>query len=79
VQFKKIEKWNIYETWQHKDRRTGIVSYIRKMPKNFKNNEYYHFQISSANSKKYDIRYDSIDDLQIFNTFDETKDAVKNW
>lgn len=79
MEFKKLEKWDVYETWKYKDLKTGLVTYIRKMPKNYINNEYYHFQISSAKSKIYDIKYDSIYDLQIFNTIDETIDAAKNW
>jgi hypothetical protein len=77
--FTKIKKRKIYETWINKDYKSKIVIYILKTPKNYINSEYYHFQISSTKSLKYDIRYDSIYDLQIFNTYNEVENAVKNW
>lgn len=79
MKFRKIEKWDIYETWKAIDKKTGIISYIRKMPKNYKNNEFFHFQISSAKNPLIYIRYDSIDDLLLFTTFKETEYALKKW
>lgn len=79
MKFTKIEKWVIYETWFYKDNKTKLVTYIRKMPKNYINNEFFHFQVSSANSKIFKGSYHSIDELKLYNTFDEVVIAVKNW
>lgn len=79
MQFKKDKTRNVYEQWQYKDKETGIVVYILRMPEDYINNEYFHFQISSAKSKNFKGNYSSIDELRIFSTFEDTEKAVEKW
>lgn len=82
MRFNKIKTRKIYETWSYWDRRTGVIVYIYKTPKNvinYNDNEYYHFSISSARSKVSDINYSSLNDKLLYNTFEDTEYAIIDW
>jgi len=85
VKFKQIKKRKVYQTWQHKNRKTGLASFIYCNP-----NGEYHWVIScfikrcglkeciKENCDKY-VYYNSLDDKLIYKYFDECKDAVIEW
>ena len=82
MRFNKIKTRKTYETWSHWNRRTGIIVYIYKTPKNIINcndNEYYHFAISCARSKISDINYSSLNNKKLYETFEKTKAAIMEW
>jgi hypothetical protein len=79
MQFRKIEQNKVYETWEFRSK-NGLVAYIFRMPEDFKNNEYYHFKISGAKSKKYmGFQYQSIDELRLYPSFEDTVKAIKEF
>ena len=89
MKFTKIKKRKFLETWQHKNRKTGIVSYIYSNP----NGDYY-FVIScfikrcglkecirdrdKENCDKH-VYYNSLDDELLYRDFDECRKAVIRW
>lgn len=85
VKFKKIKKRKVLETWQHKNRKTGLVSYIYCSP----NNNYYYFTIlcfikrcgRKECIKKCDLYmyYNSLDESKTYSSFDECRNDVIQW
>lgn len=71
MKFKEIKKRKVYKTWQNKNRRIGIVSYIYQSPKNF-----FHFSIFCA---KQNIKYSSLEDNLIYETIEEVEKAIIQW
>lgn len=87
VKFKQIKKRKILETWQHKNRKTGLVSLIFHSP-----TYNYYFAISCFEKKcglekcakgqsKCDqiVYYNSLDDGVMYASFCEVKDAIEEW
>ena len=85
MKFTKIKKRKIYETWQHKNRKTGIITTIHSNP-----NGSYHFIIScfikrcglkkcvKDNCNQY-FYYNSLENGFCYNSFDECAEAVNQW
>ncbi len=87
MKFTKIKKRKVYETWQHKDRKTGLVSFIYCDP-----NRDYYFAIScfekrcglercignKKNCNMY-VFYNSLNEGLVYGDFDECKNAVEEW
>lgn len=85
MKFTKIKKRKIYETWQHKNRETGLVSFIFHIP-----NGNYHFYITcfkkrcgldkciKDNCDLY-ISYNSLENGLCYKSFDECKKVVVQW
>lgn len=85
MKFTKIKKHKILETWQHKNREIGIVSYIYRIP-----NGGYHFRISCFKKRcgldqcvKDDcdlyVCYNSLKYGFYYYNFEECRDAVIEW
>ena len=87
MKFTKIKKRKILETWQHKNRKTGLVSFIYSNP----NGDYY-FAISCFNKRcelqeciedkmncDMYVYYNSLDQGLMYNSFDECREAVIQW
>lgn len=91
MKFKEIKKRSVYKTWKHKNKKTGIVSYIHQTPKTkISNDEFYHFEISC--SQKYcneqncsrlhckkKLQYSSLNHNYRFNNFEDCIAAVYIW
>jgi hypothetical protein len=87
VKFKKIKKRKILQTWQHKNRKTGLTSFIFCYP----NGNYYYFTIvcfiKRCGLKKcvkenccYErVYYNSLNDYILYKSFDDFDEAVINW
>ncbi len=85
MKFTKIKKRKIYETWQHKNRETGIVSYIFYIP-----DGNYHFHINcfkkrcgldqcvKDNCDKY-VYYNSLENGLWYESFEDCREAVIEW
>ena len=87
MKFTQIKKRKILKTWQHKDRKTGLVSFIY-----CDLNGDYYFAISCfekrcglercignrKNCNMY-VYYNSLYDGLVYGDFDECKDAVIQW
>ncbi len=87
MKFTKIKKRKVYETWQHKNRKTGLVSFIYCDP-----SDEYHWVVScfikrcglsrcTRDEKNCDmyIYYNSLDDELLYKSFEECVDAVIEW
>ena len=87
VKFTKIKKRKVYETWQHKNRKTGMVSYIYHSP-----DSDFYFSISCFNKRcgLYEcecikdscdmyVYYNSLDGGVLYTSFEECVKAVKHW
>lgn len=86
MKFTKIKRKRIYEEWQNKNRKSGLASYIHKMPKSKINKiEYFHFSILCYKCKdkvekcKHHVSYSSLTDGKTFNTFDDCINAILMW
>jgi hypothetical protein len=81
LKFKKVKSKKIYEEWQYRSQYYGITAKIFKMPENLTSNQFFHFQvISNTKNPLYNIKYSSIDELKIYPTLDDTKQAIeKEW
>lgn len=85
VKFTKIKKRKIYETWQHKNRETGLVSFIFHIP-----NGSYHFYIACFKKRcgldrciKEDcymyVYYNSLENGYYYKSFEDCRKAIINW
>lgn len=85
MKFTKIKKRKVLETWQHKNRKTGLVSFIYLNPKRD-----YYFVISCFNKRcglekcvkencNMYVYYNSLDQGLMYNSFDECREAVIQW
>ena len=85
MKFTKIKKRKIYETWQHKNRKTGIISYIYGNP----NGDYY-FTITCFTKRcglqecvKDDcnlyVYYNSLENGLRYESFDKCREGVIRW
>lgn len=85
MKFTKIKKRKYLETWQHKNRKTGVASYIVCNP----NYEYY-FAIACFTKKcglskcalkncTERIHYNSLEDGIFYNSFKECEVALNQW
>jgi len=87
VKFTKIKKRKYYHTWQHKNRKTGLLSIIHYNP-----NGYYHWIVSCflkrcgkqvcARGKEYcdrSVYYNSLDKGLVYESFKECVEAVVHW
>ena len=85
VKFSKIKKRKVYETWQHKNRKTGLVSFIYLNP-----NGNYHWIINCfikkcgldkciiKNCDKH-VYYNSLNKGLQYKSFEECRNAVIQW
>ena len=85
MKFTKIKKRKVYETWQHKNRETGLISYIFYLPYGS-----YHFHISCFKKRcglNYCIKddcdmyvsYNSLENGFMYESFEECRKAVIKW
>ena len=87
VKFTQIKKRKILSTWQHKNRKVGLVSFICCDP-----NEDYYFAIScfekrcglnECNRREYGcnkyVYYNSLNNGLLYKSFDECAEAVDQW
>lgn len=87
MKFKKIKKRKVYETWQHKNRKTGLVSFIYCNP-----NGEYHWVVSCfvkrcgfekciRNEENCDqsVYYNSLSNGLVYKSFDECAEVVIRW
>lgn len=87
MKFTKIKKRKVLRTWQHKNRKTGLVSFIFCDP-----SEDYYFIISCfekrcgfseciKNEKYCDkyVFYNSLVNGLVYENFDECREAVIQW
>ena len=86
MKFTKIKKRKVLETWQHKNRKTGLVSFIYCSP----NKDFYYFSVlcftkrcgrKECLKKKCSmyVYYNSLSDSKTYGSFDECSDAVVQW
>lgn len=87
MKFTQIKKRKILKTWQHKNRKTGLVSFIY-----CDLNEGYYFAVScfekrcglkecvkdKKNCSRY-VFYNSLNDSLLYGNFDECRKAVIEW
>ena len=87
MKFTKIKKRKVLETWQHKDRKTGLVSFIYC---NLDGD--YYFAVSCFDKRcglkecvenKVDcdmyVYYNSLNDGLLYKSFDDCAEAVDQW
>lgn len=85
MKFYQIKKRKVLKTWQHKDRSNGLASYIYCNPRG-----YYYFVITCFEKRcgfeeciqgdcDLYVYYNSLDDVFIYDTFDECVNAVEEW
>lgn len=85
MKFTKIKKRKVLETWQHKNRKTGLASYIYCNP----NGEYYFvvlcflkkcgLQKCAKENCTERIYYNSLEQGILYNSFDKCRETVIKW
>jgi hypothetical protein len=89
VKFTKIKKWKFYETWFHKNRKTGLISYIFCDPHG---NYYFHITCFKKccgmeycikdninNYCEHIVYYSSLQHGLRYTSFEECREAVIEW
>lgn len=85
MKFTKIKKRKIYETWQHKNREIGLISYIFYLPGGS-----YYFHISCLKKRcgldrcvKDDcdmyVYYNSLENGYCYESFEDCRKAIIEW
>ena len=87
MKFKKIKKRKYYQTWQHKNRKTGLLSLIYCNPSG-----YYHWVVccfikrcgrqvcvKSKEDCVQSVHYNSLDKELVYESFKECIEAIVTW